>query len=104
MEKTNDYSFEFSPLAAENLEKIIRYISFDLKNKKAAEQLVLSINNKLNNLSLFPYSYPIYENSEYRKKQIIRKASLKSFLLLFEIDENYKKIIIVAVVHSKTVK
>ena len=104
MEKTNDYSFELSPLSAENIASIIDYISNKLMNKKAANDIIELLYDKIKKITYFPYSYPIYENSVFKNEQNIRKANAKSFLIFFKIDENDKKIIIVAVVHSKTVK
>ena len=104
MEKTNDYSFELSPLSAENIASIIDYISNKLMNKKAANDIIELLYDKIKKITYFPHSYPIYENSVFKNEQNIRKANAKSFLIFFKIDENDKKIIIVAVVHSKTVK
>lgn len=104
MEKTNDYSFELSPLAAENITNITDYIADELKNKKAANDIAALLYDKIKKIICFPYSYPRYENFEFKNKKNVRKANVKSFVIFFEIDENDKKIIIVAIVHSKTLK
>ena len=56
MEKKSDYTFIVSPSAEENIDKIIRYISIDLENRKAASALIESFYKKIHDIIAFPYS------------------------------------------------
>ena len=104
MEKKSDYSFTISPSAAENIEKIVRYISLDLKNLKAADDLIALFYEKMKDIICFPYSYSIYTNLELKYNRIIRKVKIKNYILFFEIDEVTKTILIVSFFHHKQIK
>lgn len=104
MEKKSDYSFIISPSAAENIEKIIRYISLDLKNLRAADNLITLFYEKINDITCFPYSYPIYTNKEFKYSRIVRKAKIKNYILFYEIDEDNKSILIVSFFYHKQIK
>ena len=103
MEKKSDYTFIVSPSAEENIDKIIRYISIDLENRKAASALIESFYKKIHDIIAFPYSYPIF-NNEYLIQKGIRKAKIKNFNIFYVINEEEKEIIIMEIMHNKEIK
>ena len=98
MEKKN-YDFYISPIAKESLESIIRYISITLKNVKAADELLDLIYSKIIDITLFPFSYPVYENKFLNSKEI-RKTHVKKIMIFYSIDEENKRIIVHGIIHS----
>ena len=66
MEKKNDYYFELSPLSAENISSIIDYISNKLMNKKAANDIIELLYDKIKKLHIF-HIHILYKKIVYLK-------------------------------------
>jgi len=68
------YNFKLSEQADRDLLSIITYISFDLFNPDAADELNDEIFKTINNLTLFPESHPIISTSKYKyRRAVVRK-------------------------------
>ena len=58
----NKYTIKYLPSFSEKLDEIIYYITFILKNKKAAERLLQNVHNAIEQRSESPDSYEIYKS------------------------------------------
>jgi len=55
------YTIKYLPSFSEELDEIIYYIAFILKNKNAAERLLKNVHNAIEQRSESPESYEIYK-------------------------------------------
>ena len=62
------YSYEFSPLAEQDLNDIFDYISLELFSQQAAEQLIDVIQTAVEKVCDFPFSRPLLRNKVLREK------------------------------------
>ena len=58
----NKYTIKYLPSFSEELDEIIYYITFILKNKKSAERLLQNVHNAIEQRSESPESYEIYKS------------------------------------------
>ena len=58
------YKLEFLPIAKKDIDKIIYYVSNNLKNKSAARKLANSFIKGSNDILQFPYGISIYNQSK----------------------------------------
>ena len=63
----NKYSIKYLPSFSEELDEIIYYITFILKNKKAAERLLKNVHNAIEKRSKSPESFEIYKSKAKTK-------------------------------------
>lgn len=82
----------FTETARNDLNDIIEYISIKLCNTSAAKNLFNHIFKTIDNIVLFPLSYPLVEN-EYISKNYIRKAVIENYNLYYIIENDIIKII-----------
>lgn len=94
------YQLEFLPIAKNDLDSIIDYISNKLKNKTAAKKLVESFINGANNILQFPYAYSVY-NSMGSLKREYRSINVKNFIMFYTINEEERQVTIVRVLYKK---
>ena len=94
------YKLEYLPVARKDILDIARYISQDLNNPTAAEELITTIVEKLEKLTELPYITPSYNpirplNNEYRRLMV------KNYTAFYYVDECTKVITVARVVYSK---
>lgn len=94
------YSLEFLPIAKNDIDNIIFYISHNLNNISAARKISKSFINVINNITYFPYGIPVYKNNKNLKYEY-RCAKVKNYLIFYTINEKEKKITIVRVLYRK---
>lgn len=58
----NKYMIKYLPSFSEELDEIIYYITFILKNKKAAERFLQNVHDAIEQRSESPTSYEIYKS------------------------------------------
>jgi len=63
----NKYTIEYLPSFSDELNEIIYYITFLLKNKKAAERLLQSIDKAIEQRRVNPESYEVYKSKSNMK-------------------------------------
>ena len=63
----NKYTIEYLPSFSDELNEIIYYITFILKNKKAAERLLQNVHNAIEQRGESPESYEIYKSKANMK-------------------------------------
>lgn len=89
----NKYGFSFTPLALQDLDDALACISEELSNPQAATELLNEVEHTLASVYEFPYAFSdcsVYLISD----QNIRHAMVKNYVLVFEINEEENKIIV----------
>ncbi len=98
------YKIELLPIAKEDIDNILHYISLNLKNKTASRNLRKAFMNGINNIAEFPYNYPIYK-SIYTLIGVLeyeyRSYKIKNFLMFYTINEKEKIVVILRVLYQK---
>jgi len=94
------YKIEVLPRAQQDLEDILHYISFVLKNRKAALDLLKKVDKELNIIKLFPYANSKYK-TEYKLKNNYRRAVVNNYSILYTIDKKKKLITISRILYNK---
>ena len=94
------YKLEYLPVARRDILDITKYISQELKNPQAAEQLITSLVNKLDSLTEMPYIYPSFVPIRQLDKEY-RKVRVGSYMIFYWVDEYTKVITIARVIYSK---
>ena len=97
----NKYSFSFTPLAFHDLDDALVYISEQLSNPQAATELLDEVEHTLASVCEFPYAFSdcsVYLISD----QNIRHAIVKNYVLVFEINEDEGKIIVLRFRYART--
>ena len=85
------YNYNFTPLAEEDIDSVLSYISEQLLNKKAANDLFSKIEKTIENICEFPYSFA--DCSYYLITDInIRHANIDNYVLIYEVLEETKQI------------
>ena len=87
----NKYEYKFTELAEEDLESVLEYISMQLCNAKAAADLFAETEKTIENICLFPYSYP--DCTYYLiGDENIRHAIVDNYVLIYEVKDKEKQI------------
>ena len=94
------YKLEYLPLALHDMLDIVRYISNELKNPVAADNLANEFVKSADTLINFPYSNPVYHPIRTLKKEY-RKLLVKNFIMFYYVDESGKVITIARVIYAK---
>jgi len=92
------YSYEFSPLAEQDLNEVFDYIATELLSPEVAENLINNIQDSVEKLCGFPFSRPLLKNKRLREKGY-RLLIVQNLNLFYIIEE--QKIVIRRVLHSK---
>lgn len=94
------YKIEFLPIAKEDIDNIIYYISHHLKNITASRKLRDLFMSSLDYIVEFPYGSSVYQVAGTLKYEY-RSYRVKNFLMFYTIHENEKLITIVRVLYQK---
>lgn len=94
------YNIEYLPLAKKDMEEIIYYISHELKNKKAALDLIDEFNRQEKNILTFPYGASEYQPIKSLKYKY-RKVKIKNFYMFYVLHEDKKLITISRILFQK---
>lgn len=98
MDINNEYEVIFTKQAHKEIKEIYRYISKALFAENSAWQLMRALNSKISNIRIFPKMYRKIEiqNKEYRRLVV------KSYIIIYRVNEEKKKIYIVHIFYSKS--
>ena len=93
------YNLNFLPVAKNDMVEIAKYISHELSNPTAAENLIEEMLESADRLAIFPYSNAVYVplrplNHEYRR------LAVKNYILFYWVDEDKKTVTIARVIYS----
>jgi len=94
------YNLEYLPLARQDIVEIARYISHDLANPTAAENLVEKIVTAINGLIKFPYRNRVYQPIRPLGREY-RKLIVENYIVFYSVDEEYKLITIARVIYAR---
>lgn len=94
------YQLVYLHLAKEDMEHIIYYIRYNLKNKSAAVNMANEFIRVANSILEFPYGNTEYIPVKPLKNQY-RSVKVKNFILFYTINEESKIITIVRVLYQK---
>ena len=83
----NKYTIRYLPSFSDELNEIIYYITFILKNKIAAQKLVKNIHKAIQNRSENPESYAIYKSKEDTKYNWYR-IYVENFTIFYTVRNN----------------
>ena len=83
----NKYNYYWTPLAKTDIDEVLSYISSNLNNPIAANNLLSKVETTINNICLFPYSYSDCSFFMIHDKNI-RHARIDNYILFYEIDES----------------
>ena len=92
------YKIIIENFAKKDILSIYNYISNILGNIIAADRLMNKINEKFNEIAVFPKSTPLL-NNEYVNKDNIRKLIIENYIAFYEINEERHEIIILRILH-----
>lgn len=87
----NKYIIKYLPSFSEELNEIIYYITFILKNKKAAERFLNSVHNAIEQRSESPKSYEIYKGKVNIKYDWYR-IYIGNFTIFYTIRTNIMEV------------
>ena len=94
------YSYRFTEKAEQDLDEILRYISVDLVNPTAAQNLGRKIFEKIDVVCVFPESGAPVDN-EFLADKTIRKLSVDNYVIYYKAHYEEKAISIVRIVYAK---
>ncbi len=96
----NKYNYQFTDFSLADLENTLSYISNTLMNKKAVRDLLALLNNTIESICEFPYSYP--DCSYYFiEDNTIRHTTIKNYVLVYRVNEETSTIEILRFKYSK---
>jgi addiction module RelE/StbE family toxin len=82
-----DFNVQFTNQAAYDLDEILRYISEELYNQRAAENFYKAVNKKISQLNKHPFMFPLYHDEKLRAEGC-RFAVIGNYLMLYFVDES----------------
>ena len=81
-----DYNYKFTPLAVQDIDESLTYISKSLSNPSAANDLYAAISKEIESIQTFPYAYPDC-SCFLIDDENIRHAVIGSYALIYEVSK-----------------
>lgn len=97
----SNYEVTLTDVAKEEIENIYAYILENLHEEIAANKLMDKIEDGVLRLAQNPYSCPKVKVKPHN--EIYRKLIINNYIVLYDIDEEYKKTVIYRVIHEKQI-
>ena len=94
------YKIEWLSTALEDLKETVSYISNELKNSRAAENLAKEIVEQIESLSEFPYTAPHYEPIKPLTHEY-RKLLVKKYFVFYWVDDKKKTVEIARIIYAR---
>lgn len=94
------YKIELLPLAKNDLDNAVFYITYKFKNPIAAQKLISKFNECIKNVVQFPYG----ESIIYLDKNLsneYRIARFNNYYIFYIVDEIENKIVITRIIYNK---
>jgi len=91
---------EFLPVARQDMVEIVRYISRELRNPVAAEQMAEALIEAGDSILRFPYADPVYIPIRPLKYEY-RKRLVKSYMMFYWVDEGKKLVTVARVLYAR---
>ena len=93
------YVVKVSKTAENDLEKILKYLRYDLKEDIISDKYKLLFKQELKNLEYIAGSMPIL-NKELTGYDNIRKINVRNYIIFYKIDEENSKVLVLRIGHS----
>lgn len=93
------YSVKVTAQAKDQLERIVDYISCELKAVQAASSLINSIETAVQSLTVFPERHPLVSEEPWCSKGI-RKINVRNFIVYYWVSLEKKIVSIIAVIYG----
>lgn len=94
------YRIEYLPVALQDMIEIVRYISQELQNPAAADQLATELIKAGDSIPSFPYANPAYAPIRPLKHEY-RKLLVENYFMLYWVDEAEQLVTVARVVYAK---
>ena len=98
--KENNYALKFTPIAYEDLDEIYRYITSELYNEAAANNLLIKFEANIMRLKDFPFSCS-FVRDEMLKEKGYRKLIVDNYIVFYLVNEVQKEVIIMRILYGK---
>ena len=95
-----NFSYRFTDKAEQDLDEILRYISVDLVNPTAAQNLGRKVFEKIDMVRTFPESGASIDN-EFLADKTVRKLSVDNYVIYYKAHYEEKVISIIRIVYGK---
>ena len=95
-----NFSYRFTEKAEQDLDEILRYISVDLVNPAAAQNLGRKVFEKIDIVRTFPESGSPVDN-EFLADKTVRKLSVENYVIYYKAHYEEKVISIIRIVYGK---
>lgn len=95
-----EYSYRFTEKAVQDFDEILRYISVDLANPIAAQNLGKKVFEKIDVVRAFPDSGAPIDN-EFLSDKAVRKLLVDNYIIYYKAHYDEKIISIVRIVYGK---
>ena len=93
------YELDFLPIAKRDMTEIVRYISHQLQNPAAAEQLADEMIEAVEAARSFPYAAPSHFPIRPLKHDY-RKLLVQNYLIFYWVDDQARKITVAGAVYA----
>ena len=94
------YSYQFTERAEQDLDEILRYISVDLANPTAAQNLGRKIFEKIETVRFSPeVGSPVM--NDFLLDKTVRKMLVDNYIFYYKVKSDEKTIVIIRIVYSK---
>lgn len=93
------YVVKVSKTAENDLEKILKYLRYDLKEDIISDKYKLLFKQELKNLEYIAGSMPIL-NKGLTGYDNIRKINVRNYIIFYKIDEENLKVLVLRIGHS----
>ena len=94
------YSYRFTEKAEQDFDEILQYISVDLVNPAAAQNLGRKIFEQIGMVRAFPNSGTLVDN-EFLSDKSVRKLSVDNYIIYYKAHYDEKMISVIRIVYGK---
>ena len=94
------YKLEYLPVARRDMIEIVRYISQELQNPSAADQLAMELIEAGDSIPKFPYANPAFIPIRPLKHEY-RKLLVQNYFMFYWVDEVKKLVTVARVVYAR---
>lgn len=94
------YKLEYLPVARRDMIEIVRYISQELQNPIAADQLAMELIEAGDGIPKFPYANPAFIPIRPLKHEY-RKLLVQNYFMFYWVDEVKKLVTVARIVYAK---
>lgn len=94
------YKLEYLPVARRDMIEIVRYISKELQNPTAADQLAMELIEAGDSIPKFPYANPAFIPIRPLKHEY-RKLLVQNYFMFYWVDDVKKLVTVARVVYAR---